>query len=323
MECAHIAVYGEQDLSDYSLYLMEEEVFWEHQLSLFTRVPVSDLASADGRAAPLPEDGRISLLICRGDTAILAVLLPATDQDHGVRPDGIPGLLTLELTGTRLDNHYSTIRQSLYNLLGRDIDYPWRFLGRPVPPRRRETLRQAMLIKQVIDDWEEPPEWHPTDYGINCGLVEGYTFTNNGSCEVGVWSSPRTDANLDKILARHSAQARTSAPLPLAQRLSQLARRPLAGDIEAVRRFADTCLDDYMKGFPEDLAKLRDCLPMLGPDATYQDAAVMIYWLLRTELERPEGLQRELEQYPESSHAGGSLFWHLMRPLLSRLDRNQ
>ncbi len=322
MECAHIAVYGDQDLSYYAPYLMEE-VFWEHRLSLFCRVPVSDLASADGRAAPLPEDGRISLLICRGDTALLAVLLPPTDQDRGVRPDGIPGLLTLELTDTRRDNHYSTIRQSLYNLLGRDIDYPWRFLGRPVPPGRLETLRQSMLIQHVIDNWEEPPEPHPTDYGIDLGLVEGYTFTDGGSCVAGVWSSPRTDANLDKILARQSAQARTSGPLPFAQRLSQLARRPLAGDIEAVRRFANTRLDDYMKGFPEDLAKLRDCLPTLGPDATYQDAAVIIYWLLQTEPERPEGLRRELEQYPESGHAGGSLFWHLTRPLLSRLDRNR
>jgi len=315
MECNNIGLY--EDLYFSAQGLTHSEIFQERRLSLFCSVPFSDLAAADGRTAPPPQDGRITLLVCQGDTALLAANLARKDQAPPT--DGIPGLLTLELQDRSCYQAAEAIEEALKGLLGKDLSYPCRFLGRLIPPGQLEELSQAQLVR-IFYDQEEPVEMQPTDYGFDCGLVYGYTFSDSGSLETGVWCSEQTDANLEKILAQISPKARTSRRIPLEERLSQPSQKPLARDVEAVRRFADRRLDDYLKDFPETLAEVRRCLPMLGPDATYQDAAVIVYWLLQNEAEHPKRVRQVLEKYPEAKNQSGLLLGHLAKPLFSLID---
>jgi len=294
------------------------DFFRKHQLSLYHGVPASDLTPVDGSAAPPPQGGWIMFLVCQGDAALLAVYLPQENWGRGKAPDRFPGLLTLELTDCGRTQLVEAIVQVLENLLRSGSRPCWRLLGRPVPPERLPELGRARLVEPTYVFGGEKPQWQPTEYGIDCGLVQSCGFQDNQSFQAGIWCSEQTCVHLEKLLAQSSAGTNTAAAIPLAQRIAQLHQGLCVSAVEAVRRFAHMPLDTYMKDFPETLARLRSALPMLGADATYQDAAVLIYWLLEDCEQQPEEVRKITASAP--AHLGAELMNALTLPVLSRLQ---
>jgi len=317
MYCNNIAVRNE-----YLFSAIEQtqlgDFLQEHQLSLYHGVPVSDLSPMDGSAAPPAQDGWITFLVCQGDAALLAAYMPRAKWDRGDSPDGFPGLLTLELPDGSPISMCSAIECALESLLSRGDKPHWRFLGRPVPPERVPELARARLVELSYCD--RLLKWSPTEYGIDCGLVQSCEFSDGQDIQIGIWCSERTRVNLEKILAWEpaGAGANTAEAIPLSERIARLDQGLCGSGVEAVRRFANTPLDDYMRDFPEELARMRKALPALGASATYQDAAVLVYWLMQDRELWPEELRESfLMLYPGT---GTRLMRDLALPLLARVQ---
>lgn len=303
--------------------LMDLDVFRENQLSLYCGVPASDLVPSDGSAPPPPGSGWFSCLVCQGDTVLLAANLPPEEWDQGGQADGVPGLLTLELPETDYAGMCQTVERTLKQLLGKERTYGYRFLGRPVPSSRLPELARAQLVEQSYDG-DSQLHWVPTGYGTDSGLALGYAFWENGDLWVWPWCSEQTDVNLEKILAWEPAGAgtRLEAEIPFSQRIEQLNRGLYSDGVrsaQAIKRLANTPLDDYLKDFPEELDTLRRSLPMLGAAATYQDAAVLIYRLQQYYALWPKEF-RDLPLMPED---GRILMECLALPLLDRLRKSR
>lgn len=305
----------------FARHLMELEVFQKNRLRLYCGVPVSDLAALNGSDSPPPGSGWFTFLICRGDTALLAANLPPEEWDRGDQDGGVPGLLTLELPEATCVSVCQTIEQALKRLLSKERTYGCRFLGHPVPPERLPELARAQMVEQSHNCMYQQLDWLPTEYGTDCGLVLGYVLQDDGDFQEWPWCSEQTDVYLKKILAWEPAGTGTQwkDDIPFSQRVERL-NRGLHSDsshsTRTVRRFAETPLDDYLKEFPKALAELRKAMPMLGASATYQDAAVLVYWLLQDRETRPKEL-RDLD-----GHLGRRLMEHLALPLLGGLKES-
>lgn len=314
MYCKNIVTRG--NTCAYATDLMEAEVFRENRLSLYTDVPVSDLVPEDRSSAPAYQEGWITFLICRGDTAILAAYLPRKDWNRGSQPDGFPGLLTLEIPENTCECVRTTITQALEKMLSKERKYKWHFYRRPVRTEQLQTLYQERML-EVVRGRHGGLSFILNEYGIDRGLFPGCVFQDDGTWQLDFWASERTYGNLERILEGKPESARTPCKkqMSFSERLDRLDRGIRTSSVEAVRRFANVPLDNYLKDFPEELAELRRQLPVLGENATYQDAAVLVYWLMEPSAARPEEL-REV-----SSSVGAMLMEYLSRPLLGRIKR--
>jgi len=292
------------------------EFFQKHGLSLYHGVPASDLAPIDGNAAPPLQGGWVTFLVCRGDAALLAVYLPRESWNRGGAPDKFPGLLTLELTDCGHTQIRAAIGQVLENLLRKESNPRWRFLGRPIPPERLPELARAQLAERAFASGCGRLQWCPTEYGIDCGLVQGYGFRSGQGFQAGIWCSEQSRVYLEKLLAQGSAGTSANA-VSLSERLARLDRGLCGSAVEAVRRFAHTPLDVYMKDFPAELARLRKALPALRADDAYQDAAALIYWLLEDYELRPEEVRKSTASAPPG--LGAELMNVLALPVLARM----
>ena len=276
MYCKNIVTRG--NTHAYATALMETKVFRENQLRLYTGVPVSDLAPADGNAASASQKGWITFLICQGDAVILTAYLPQEDWNRGSQPDGFPGLLTLELPETA--RVCSSIGQAPEKLLCKKRVYTWRFLGRPVLPEDLSELARAQMVERSCGNSREF-QWIPTEYSSDCGLALGYVPQDGGTFLMGPWYSEETCANLAKILAWNPAGTPLGGRRPLAERLAQL---------------------------PQETSPQQ----RRGGQTLFKNAAVLTYWLLQNPDVRPE----ELRQFRLAAGVGQTLVRYLALPLL-------
>lgn len=317
-------------------HLVQTQVFRGYLLSLYCGALALDMTfKGDSPAPSFDKNWRCDYLFCLGNTALLSVNLTPEEQDSEAQPAALPGLLMLNFPrkdpdAEMVENISSTVEQALAKILDEGLYSDWSFSGLPVSRQHLCGLAGAGLLERTDSGYHgSGPFWRPTQYGLDCGLNSGYAAVyvggydgEDGTIRRFPYYSGRVSPVIVDILKwsiEADAGMQWKKIISFDQRLARL-KQGLPSDCaysaRVVRQMADMPLDSYLREFPEDLTELRETLPMLKDDATYQDAAVLIYRLSLPRHKWPKELRTMPIEYSD-------LMGILAKPLLKEWQRKK
>lgn len=258
------------------LTLSRSALFRSNGLKLLCGVSLSDVRPADDANIWHEQATRnlLDYLVCRDDGVLLAINVSDRDPCRGdcVR---VPDLPTAETTRGQFEQgDVADILAQLDTIL-REGDSPvWYCRLQPYPAELAEQLFAEVLLETQANG-----NVAPTDYGMCIGLVK---VLRNGRCstlctrQTAEWlpqflqdNRPRVTPDNERLPFEEHLKAFRSGLLSNGQNGARL-----------VQEVMDTPLEEYMDGFPEELATLRQSLS--DQCTTYGEAAYTIYSMLHS-----------------------------------------
>lgn len=262
-------------------------------LNVYYDVPASDLL-LDAKCS----SDRISHVVCLGDEVLIALNKPELDEaEKDVLYSWVRQEVTKRTPSTQEEDVDAVFDYQLHNIgfVRKEqalMRYRQRFnhgtcLLKPVPVETQIKLSRMKLI----EPFKQNELWGPTSFGMECGLVIGCLSKNDGRvCCVPCWSK-----NTHMRVKRACSWGKDNMEwerVPLKKRIQRLQNglpSNSAYSKSIVETFGNIPLEDYLKDYKEEYARLMECLPPAA--ITYQQAAFHIYKMLQNPATKKVGTE--------------------------------